>query len=355
MRLRFSPRTDGSPTGRFPDEATRVPRATLIAVSEGRERTVSVVIPVYRGAATIAEVVDELLPLTAGAVTPRGRRFRVVEVLLVHDNGPDDSDRVLRELEAAHPEVRAIWLSRNFGQHAATIAGMSESVGEWIATMDEDGQHDPADLAGFVDVAVEGRAGVVYARPVNRPPHGALRNIASKGAKALMSTVLGSKGFREYQSYRLVRGDIGRQLAEFAASGAYLDVALGWVTDRVLTVPVTLRAEGDRPSGYSTRTLFAHFWRMVLSSGTRGLRIVSVLGVVLAVLGLALAIYLVVERLTGHVDAQGWTSLAVITLLCSGAVLVSLGIVAEYLGVTLNVAMGRPLYLVVDEPDPEDD
>ncbi len=310
----------------------------------------SAVIPVYRGATTLAGVVGELLALAPSAPTPAGRRFRIAEIILVHDNGPDDSDQVIRELERSHPEVRAIWLSRNFGQHAATIAGMAASTGEWIATIDEDGQHDPADLPGFVDAAIEGRAGVVYAKPLNAAPHGLFRNAASRGAKRLMGIVLGSRGFREYQSYRLVRGDIGRRLGEFAASGVYLDVALGWVNDRVALAPVTLRAEGDRPSGYSTRTLFAHFWRMVLSSGTRGLRIVSVLGVVLALVGVALAIYIVIERLTGHVDAQGWTSLAVITLLCSGALLVSLGIVAEYIGVTLNVAMGRPLFVTVDDP-----
>ena len=315
-----------------------------------REHAVSVVIPVYRGASTLERLVGELLPLAEGILTPAGRRLRLVEIVLVHDNGPDASDTVIRRLEQAHERVRGIWLSRNFGQHAATIAGMEASTGEWIATLDEDGQHDPADLPGFLDAAIEHRAGVVYGRPLNPPPHGPMRNAASRAAKRLMGLVLGSRGFREYQSYRLVRGDIGRRLAEFAASGVYLDVALGWVNDRTAVASVTLRPEGGRPSGYSTRTLFAHFWRMVLSSGTRGLRIVSVLGVVLALLGVALAVYIVVERVTGHVDAQGWTSLAVITLLCSGALLVSLGIVAEYIGVTLNVAMGRPLFVVVDDP-----
>lgn len=310
----------------------------------------SVVIPVYRGAATLRALLAELADHFESSRTPLGRTFRVAEVILVHDNGPDASDAVIRELEHMYSRVRAIWLSRNFGQHAATIAGMSASTGEWIATLDEDGQHDPGELGVFVDAAIESRAGVVYAKPLNQPPHGAFRNAASRGAKRLMGLVLGSKGFREYQSYRLVRGDIGRRLAEFAASGVYLDVALGWVNDRVALAPVNLRAEGDRPSGYSTRTLFAHFWRMVLSSGTRGLRIVSVLGGVLALLGVALAIYIMLERLTGNVEAAGWTSLAVITLLCSGALLVSLGIVAEYIGVTLNVAMGRPLYVVVSDP-----
>ena len=314
--------------------------------------TVSVVIPVYRGATTIVDLIEEIRPFFSAVTTPAGHRFRVSEVILVDDNGPDGSDRVIAELVATVPEVRSLRLSRNFGQHAATIAGMSSSTGDWIATIDEDGQHDPAALPSFVDEAIRTHAGVVYARPTNPAPHGAMRNLASRASKSIMSMVIGSKGFREYQSYRLVRGEVGRHLAEFAASGVYLDVALGWITDRVASVPVLLRAEGERPSGYSVRSLFAHFWRMVLSSGTRGLRAVSILGVTLAAIGIVIAGYLVIARLLGQVSLEGWTSLAVITLICSGALLLSLGIVAEYIGVTLNVAMGRPLYLVLHERRP---
>lgn len=315
-----------------------------------RAHSVSVVIPVYKGERSLPALLAEIEPLTKLGETPQGRDFVVTEVILVHDNGPDASDATMRELGDQYRFVSTIWLSRNFGQHAATLAGMSASKGEWIVTLDEDGQHDPVHIPRFLDAAVDERASLVYAKPTNAAPHGVMRNAASHAAKRFVSFVVGGRASQEFQSYRLVRGDIGRQLAKFAVSGVYLDVALSWVTDRVTTVPVQLREEGDRPSGYSYSSLFAHFWRMVLSSGTRGLRLVSVIGVTLALLGVSLAIYLVAARLTGTVDVAGWTSLAVITLICAGAILVSLGIIAEYIGVTLNVAMGRPLYLVVDDP-----
>ena len=114
----------------------------------------------------------------AGAIShARGTPYRVAEVLLVHDCGPDDSARVMRELEKAHPFARAIWLSRNFGQHAATLAGMASAGGDWIVTLDEDGQHDPAYIGAMLDVALAEQASVVYARPTNEPPHGAVRNV----------------------------------------------------------------------------------------------------------------------------------------------------------------------------------
>ncbi|WP_199220511.1 glycosyltransferase [Salinibacterium hongtaonis] len=312
--------------------------------------SISVVIPVYKGETSLPSLIEELLPLTTESRTQGGRRYVVAEIILVHDNGPDASDVTIRALCDDHDVVRALWLSRNFGQHAATIAGMSSSTSEWIVTMDEDGQHDPAAIPSFLDAAMDQRASLVYAKPSNPPPHGAVRNAASRGAKRALNLLFGGNQSQDFQSYRLVRGVIGRQLAAVAVSGVYLDVALGWVTDRVVSVPVFLREEADRPSGYNYKSLFAHFWRMVLSSGTRGLRIVSFLGITLAAVGILMALYFVGAWMVGSVEVPGWTSQVVITLMCSGAILVSLGVIAEYIGVTLNVAMGRPLYLIVDAP-----
>ncbi|WP_382307491.1 glycosyltransferase [Herbiconiux sp. UC225_62] len=322
------------------------------ASDETTEYTISVVVPVYQGERTLAAVVAELEPYTRGARTPDGVSYRLSEVILVHDNGPDHSDTVMRALEIQYPFVRILWLSRNFGQHAATIAGMASSKGRWILTMDEDGQHDPASIGAFLDTAIRERAGVVYARFTNERPHGLFRAAASKSSKRIMRTAFNLPDASQFQSYRLVRGDMGRKLASFAATGVYLDVALSWVTNRVATSPTVLRTADGRVSGYSLPALFAYFWRMVLTSGTTGLRAVSVLGGIIALIGLGIAIYVVVSLAAGNpAGTDGWASLIVVVLLCSGAILVSLGIIAEYIGVSLNVEMGRPLYLVVDNPE----
>jgi polyisoprenyl-phosphate glycosyltransferase len=314
------------------------------------DHDISVVIPVYQGEKHLPGVVGELERLIDPFVTPDGNSARIVEVVLVHDNGPDDSPRVMRELAAKYDWVRTVWLSRNYGQHAATLAGMSSTGGDWIVTIDEDGQQDPADMPAMLDTALRERATVVYGAPSNRPPHGALRNASSRSAKWLMSRLGDAKDVSRYNSYRLVLGEVGRSVAAYAGSGVYLDVALGWVARPVATSPVTLRDEGERVSGYNVRSLMSHFWRMALTSGTRGLRMVSALGAVLAVLGLAAATALVVAKLAGSSIAQGWTSLVTIVLLTSGMILFSLGVIAEYLGVAVNMAMGRPAYLIVRDP-----
>jgi len=314
------------------------------------EHLVSVVIPVYQGERHLPDVIEDLAKYTSAMTTPAGAPYRVAEVLMVNDCGPDDSARVMREMEQQHHFARAIWLSRNFGQHAATLAGMASAGGDWIVTLDEDGQHDPSFIGSMLDVALAEQASVVYAHPTNTPPHSAIRNVTSRGAKRVVKALSGGADASVFHSYRLILGEVGRSVAAYAGSGVYLDIALGWVAGRVTTAPVELRDEGERKSGYSLRSLLSHFWRMVLTGGTRGLRLVSVLGVIFALLGFLIAIFLVYRQLTHPVPVQGWTSLTVVVLICTGAVLFSLGVIAEYVGVAVNMAMGKPLYLITQDP-----
>ena len=211
------------------------------------------------------------------------------EVVLVHDHGPDRSDLVLQDLQNSHAQVHVVWLSRNFGQDAATIAGLAVAGGDWIVTMDEDGQHDPEFIGTFLDTAVREGADLVYSRPTNTRPHAFLRNLTRRGAQVVMATAFRFPEFSRFESFRLIRGDIGRQLADIARSGVYLDIALSWVVDAIAQAPVTLRAEDRRGSGYNLRRLFAVFWKMVLCSGTGVMRLVSMLGVTLGVIGCVVA------------------------------------------------------------------
>jgi hypothetical protein len=311
---------------------------------------ISIVIPVYQGEHTLKALVQEIALLTVPTPTAGGHQFQITELLLVHDRGPDRSDEVIRELAASHEFIRPVWLSRNFGQHPATLAGMASSSGDWIVTMDEDGQHDPAHIGDFLDVALSQGSQLVYADPVNRPPHNMLRNGTSRLAKWIFTTFLTNESESIFQSYRMVLGEIGRSVAAYAGSGVYLDVAMGWVAGPAAACPVRLREEGGRRSGYTTRALLSHFVHMVVSSGTRALRLVSALGLLFAVGGVAYALYLLTARVASNTVPAGWTSTMVVVLVSTGAVLFSLGVIAEYLGVAVNMAMGKPLYLIVGDP-----
>jgi glycosyltransferase involved in cell wall biosynthesis len=114
----------------------------------------SIVVPVFQGERTLEPLLAEIEPLTKPGETPRGRRFQVAEVVLVHDGAIDDSQAVMLALASHFPFVTLVWLSRNFGQHPATLAGMSVASADWVATLDEDGQQDPAELGPMLDRAL---------------------------------------------------------------------------------------------------------------------------------------------------------------------------------------------------------
>jgi polyisoprenyl-phosphate glycosyltransferase len=312
--------------------------------------TVSVVIPVYRGESTLPGLIAEIAPLTVTQTTPQGRAFRVEEVLLVWDRGPGKSDATIRELAKQHNWIRPVWLSRNFGQHAATIAGMTSSGGDWIVTLDEDGQQDPAFIATMLDTAYTEHAQLVYGAPTNPPPHSRFRNVGSRFAKRLFAGSLAEGGFVEFNSYRLMLGEIGRSVAAYTGAGVYLDVALSWVVADVATSPVTNRKEGRAAENYSYRRLFSHFIRMIVSSGTRPLAFVSWLGVFFVLAGAAVSIWVIYQRIVGELIIAGWASTFIALMLIGGAVLLSLGIVAQYVGAATNMSLGKPLYIIVRDP-----
>jgi len=311
---------------------------------------VSLVIPVYCGEKTLPTLMAEIAPLTHEQVTPNGRRFVICEVLLAHDCGPDRSDQAIETLSAQYPFVQPVWLSRNYGQHAATLAGMASATGDWVVTIDEDGQQNPLDLGSLLDCALDASLQLVYAQPTNPPPHGWLRNILSGTAKAISTRLLGNRTIGRFNSFRLVDGEIARTLAAYCGNGVYLDVGLFWITARVGHCPVRLRNELGRPSGYSYFKLIGHFWSLILTTGTRPLRLITVMGFFSMVLSIVIASYALYGKYYGQVPVQGWASLLIVVAFFSGSILAALGVIAEYLAVTMGIVMGKPLYVVSSKP-----
>jgi len=313
--------------------------------------SVAVVVPVYSGSATLADLVQEISAMTTPQLTPGGLSYVVESVVLTWDHGPDHSDEVMRELAATHEWVRPVWLARNYGQHPATCAGILATGADWIVTMDEDGQHDPVHIPAMLDRAYATRCQLVYAKPSNEPPHGVFRNMASRFAKTMFKVLMGDSAPQvDFHSFRLIAGGSGRVVAASVGPDVYLDVALAWAIPAATDVDLPMRVEGRPATNYSTRRLLSHFWRLVLSSGTKPLRIIAGLGLVSALVGFCLGVFYLVQRIFGEVDVRGWTTLTVLALVGGGLILLSLGVIAEYLGMIAARSMGRSSFLVTRDP-----
>jgi len=237
-------------------------------MNDSSTQRISLVIPVFGGEKTLPTLISEIEPLTQEVTTAKNNNYVVCEVILVHDCGPDRSDRVIQELADKYSFVQPVWLSRNYGQHAASMAGMASATGDWVVTLDEDGQQDPADIGHLLDTALSESLQLVYVQPTNLPSHGWLRNTLSRTAKAITIKLLSNSPMGKFNSYRLIDGEIARTLAAYCGNGVYLDVGLYWMVSRIGHCPLKLRNEMDRPSGYSYSKLFGHFWNLILTTGT---------------------------------------------------------------------------------------
>jgi undecaprenyl-phosphate 4-deoxy-4-formamido-L-arabinose transferase len=319
-------------------------------MNDSSAQRISIVIPVYRGEMTLPTLIDEIEPLSRLQTSPAGNSYVISEVVLVHDCGPDRSDLTLEALEKKYPFVQLVWLSRNYGQHAASMAGMASATGDWVVTLDEDGQQDPADIGRLLDTALDRSLQLVYAQPTNLPNHGWLRNMLSRTAKAITIKLLSNSPMGKFNSYRLIDGEVARTLAAYCGNGVYLDVGLYWMVGRIGHCPLQLRIEMDRPSGYSYSKLFGHFWNLILTTGTRPLRLITIMGFLSVILSIIITAYALYGKFFLNVPVQGWASLLIVVAFFSGATLTSLGVIAEYLAVTMGIVMGKPLYVVSTKP-----
>ncbi len=320
------------------------------SVISPKHRTLSVVIPAFRGEETLDAVVHDIISLADNTTTPDGRPFSMLEIILVHDRGPDRSDVVMRRLAAAYPEVTLVWLARNSGQHAATLAGIAVSRGEWVVTMDEDGQHGASDIPSMLDAAIDGRCHLVYG--FGESPHHRLRRLGSRFAKSVYNRVSGDSDVsNRFSSFRLVLGEIARFVAATAGPSVYLDVALSWSISSIGTVEVPMRQEGRSADSYTWRRLAQHFSRMIISFGARPLRTILLTGLFSGLAGIAFAIVTVFQRLNDAVDVPGWSSLMATMLVGFGLSLIAVGVVAGYIGVIVSLLMGRPAYTTVTDDE----
>lgn len=313
----------------------------------GRRVLVSTVTPVYRGDRTLDEMAARL-----DAVRRRWRDdgwpFELVESIFVDDASVDESSAALERLEAEYDFVRVVTLSRNFGQHPATAAGILHSSGDWVLTLDEDLQHRPEDADYLLERATTGGLDVVYAQPSGVVHRSWYRDRASRGYKHLLSVSTGDPNVRSFNSFRAVRGSIARAAAAVAQHDTFLDIAIGWFTQRVGSRHLELL--DSREGGYTFGKLLSHARRAMISSQTKWLRLGAAVGIGALSLSVLLLAWILVQKLVApeSIVVRGWASLFLTTAFFGGLVSFLVGVSLEYLRTLVLGAHGKPSFFVVD-------
>ena len=300
---------------------------------------ISVVIPVYRTEATLPELHRRL-------VAELEQCAETFEIILVEDCGGDNSWAVIQELARRDPRVRGFRMSRNYGQHNALLCGIRAARYEFVVTIDDDLQHPPEELPKLLAKLNEGYD-VVYAPP-EREQHGFFRDMASRITKLALQGAMGAETARKVSAFRAFRTELRHAFENYRSPSVNIDVLLTWATTRFASVPVRHDQRQDGESGYTLRKLIAHAINMMTGFSTLPLQMASVMGFLFALFGLAVLAYVLFNYFLHGSSVPGFAFLASIIALFSGAQLLALGIIGEYLARMHFRSMERPSYSVRD-------
>ena len=299
---------------------------------------ISFIIPVFRSAETLPELHRRLVATFENHAT-------TFEILFIEDGGRDQSWDLIRQLATVDKRVHGFQLSRNYGQHNALLCGIREAKGNIIVTLDDDLQHPPEAIPILLE-KLTADFDVVYGTP-EQERHGLLRNLASQMTKIVIEKAMGTTNARQVSALRAFRTELREGFANYRNPTVNIDVLLTWSTTRFTAVQV---AHGVRQSGksqYTPHKLVRHALNMMTGFSTRPLRLASVIGFLLASFGFFVLLYVLATWffIQGSV-IPGFAFLASLITIFSGAQLLALGIMGEYLSRMYLRTMEKPIFVI---------
>src|ERR1700758_1158947 len=296
----------------------------------------SIVIPVYNGAASIAELVHALeeLRIEGGH-----------EIILVNDGSPDDSlDVCCALVDGASVPVTLIKLARNYGEHNAVMAGLRHASGAHVITMDDDLQNPPEEIERLLAFAQRSGKEVIYTFYDDKQ-HPIWRNLGSRFANRVADFVLEKPRGLYLSSFRCMSAFVVREITRYEGPFPYVDGLILQVTHDIDRLMGRHRPRAVGRSNYNLRRLMRLWASMFVNFSVMPLRISTITGFLLSGIG-AFGCAMVVGEALLYSPPAGWASLMAAVLLLSGVQLVILGIIGEYLGRLYLTANGKPQSMV---------
>lgn len=300
-------------------------------------KKVSFVIPCYRSALTIRAVADEID--SAMAELPEYEH----EIILVNDCSPDNTFEVISELALQRDNITAVDLARNFGQHAALMAGMRRSSGDIIVCLDDDGQTPACEVGRLLEKLEEG-FDVVYAS-YDSKQHSGFRNFGSRVNALMTEIMLGKPRELSLTSYFAAKRFIIDEMLRYENCFPYVMGLVLRSTKNICNVPVTHRKREEGRSGYTMGKLLSLWMNGFTSFSIKPLRMATYLGAFTAFLGFVYAVIIVIRHFTEGMAPLGWSSTTALLLLLGGIILVVLGLIGEYVGRIFMCVNASPQYV----------
>ena len=301
-------------------------------------KLVSFVIPCYRSAQTIGKVVEEI------DITMKSLGAYEYEIVLVDDSSPDDTYEVIRSLCTQRKDICGINLARNFGQHAALMAGFGYAHGDIIVCLDDDGQ-TPAGEVGKLLAKIEEGYDVVYAK-YSHKHHSGFRNFGSKVNELMTRVMLGKPKELYLSSYFVARKFVVQEMLRYTNPYPYVIGLVLRTTKNIANVEVAHREREIGTSGYTIGKLFSLWFNGFTAFSIKPLRIATALGCLAACGGFLYGIYTVIKKFVNPNVPIGFSAMMAALVFLGGMIMLMLGLIGEYIGRIYISLNDSPQYVI---------
>lgn len=300
---------------------------------------ISIVIPCYNSSKTIKSVIDELIKVN--------ERQYELEVILVNDCSPDQGKTwdEIQKIKGSYPDtIIGINLAKNFGQHAALLAGFGKVSGDIVIQMDDDGQMDPAGIPILINKLVEGYDIVFAAYPETK--QNVFRRFGSEVNRKMSEMMLDMPKGLKTSTYCAIRRFIVDEMIKYDKPFPYIGGLMFRTTHNIATVCIEQRSRMVGKSNYSFIKLIRLWFNGFTAFSTKPLKFGTVLGIVFAFAGFLYSLFIIIKRLLGTPFLEGWSSLIALVLIIGGLNLIMLGLVGEYIGRSYICINNSPQYVI---------
>src|SRR4051794_9476290 len=297
------------------------------AAPDRRKFRYSIVIPVYNSERIVGTTVDRVLEVFTAAELDH-------EVILVNDGSPDGSWEVIAEKARTTPNVIALDLLRNYGQHYANLAGLGEATGDYVITLDDDLQNPPDQALVLIDEAMRGHD-LVFGH-FEQKQHAGYRRLGSRAVGLLNRRIFRQPPWLEVSNYRIMHRDVVDRITHSRTAHPYITGQALLYARSPAHVPVRHEARPVGKSNYNLTRILGLVLTILFSYSSFPLRFLAVIGFAISVLSFVLGgFYLAMGLLRGS-EVQGWTTLVVLLAMFNGFTIALLSMLGEYVVRTLN-------------------
>jgi undecaprenyl-phosphate 4-deoxy-4-formamido-L-arabinose transferase len=299
---------------------------------------VSIVIPVYNGEESIGRLTDELVSAL--------RELYNLEIVLVNDNSPDNSEAVCEGLFKKYPDIVCFYsLAKNVGEHNAVMAGLNQATGDYMVIMDDDFQNPITEVVKLVNYATENDCDVTYTY-YKKKKHSFFRNLGSRFNDKVANVMLKKPKNLYLSSFKALSRFIVDEITKYDLPYPYIDGLILRTTDKIAKVEVKHHEREAGRSGYTMAKLVRLWLNMFTSFSILPLRVSTIMGMIFSLLGLGLGVFTVVEKLANPDLPIGYAATIVMISTFAGIQLLSLGVIGEYVGRIFMSFNKKPQYTI---------